>query len=170
MRGHLLVFKFVNAGLKRIDDIFRETDGANKINSMTLLVSCAGEILRLIANIVAPFRLEASRTERAQGEEFRFENYLPPIDPAVQEHLFSVLCAKFAEMTGLMAALVQEPWSEDISRGSQAVIFLARLLQFYLGFPAAWSDKSKELAEELCANLTRLALVCSLSFASTNIS
>ncbi|OJT09261.1 Mediator of RNA polymerase II transcription subunit 12 [Trametes pubescens] len=151
--------KFVNAGLKRIDDIIRETDGANKINSMTLLVSSAGEILRLIANIVAPFRLETSRPEKDQGDESRTEPNLPPIDAAVQEHLFTVLCAKFAEMTGMMAALVQEPWSEDISRGSQAVIFLARLLQFYLGFPAVWSDKSKELAEELCANLTRLALI-----------
>lgn len=138
---------------------------------MTLLVSCAGEILRLIANIVAPFRLDTSRPEKAPGEESQPDSSkLPPIDAAVQEHLFSVMCAKFAEMTGIMAALVQEPWSEDISRGSQAVIFLARLLQFYLGFPATWSDKSKELAEELCANLTRLALVYLLSFASTNIS
>ncbi len=164
------MLKFVNAGLKRIDDIIRETDGANKINSMTLLVSSAGEILRLIANIVAPFRLETSRPEKDQGDESRSEPNLPPIDAAVQEHLFTVLCAKFAEMTGMMAALVQEPWSEDISRGSQAVIFLARLLQFYLGFPAVWSDKSKELAEELCANLTRLALVSRLPLAPTNSS
>ncbi|KAI0356240.1 hypothetical protein OH77DRAFT_1401364 [Trametes cingulata] len=136
--------KFVNAGLRRIVDIFRETDGANKIESMTRLVSSAGEILRLLANIVAPFRQDPC---------------LPQLDTLVQDNLFSVICAKVAEMTDVMATLVQQPWSEDISKGSQAVIFLARLLQFYLGFPAAWSQQAKDLAEELCANLARLALI-----------
>ncbi|KAI0769653.1 hypothetical protein BD413DRAFT_627402 [Trametes elegans] len=136
--------KFVNAGLRRIVDIFRESEGANKIESMTRLVSSAGEILRLLANIVAPFRRDAS---------------LPQIDGTAQDHLFSVLCAKIAEMTEVMAGLVQQGWSEDISAGSQAVIFLARLLQFYLGFPGVWSQQAKDLAEELCANLTRLSLI-----------
>ncbi|KAI8993842.1 hypothetical protein BD414DRAFT_480612 [Trametes punicea] len=136
--------KFLNAGLRRIIDIFRETDAANKIESMMRLVSSAGEILRLLANIVAPFRKDAS---------------LPQLDATVQDHIFSVVCAKIAEMTEVMATLVQQPWSEDISRGSQAVIFLARLLQFYLGFPGGWSQQVKDLAEELCANLTRLALI-----------
>ena len=134
----------MNAGLRRIVDILRETDSTNKIDAMTRLVSCAGEILRLLANIVAPFRKDAS---------------LPQVDPSVQDHLFAALCAKIAEMTEMMAALVQQPWSEDIARGSQAVIFLARLLQFYLGFPNQWSQQAKDLSEKLCANLTRLALV-----------
>ncbi|KAI0633322.1 hypothetical protein C8Q77DRAFT_1217758 [Trametes polyzona] len=136
--------KFVNAGLRRIVDIFREPEGPNKIDSMSRLVSCAGEILRLLANIVVPFRSDAS---------------LPQLDSAVQESLFAVLCAKVAEMTDMMTGLVRQPWSEDISRGSQAVIFLARLLQFFLGFPTTWSQQAKDLAEELCANLTRLALI-----------
>ncbi|KAH9894990.1 hypothetical protein C8Q73DRAFT_745370 [Cubamyces lactineus] len=142
--GPTVAGKFVNAGLRRIVDIFRETDSTNKIDSMTRLVSCAGEILRLLANIVAPFRKDAS---------------LPQVDPSVQDHLFTALCTKIAEMTDMMAALVQQPWSEDISRGSQAVIFLARLLQFHLGFPNQWSQQAKDLAEKLCANLTRLALI-----------
>ncbi|OSD03951.1 hypothetical protein PYCCODRAFT_163808 [Trametes coccinea BRFM310] len=136
--------KFVNAGLRRIVDIFRETDSANKIESMTRLVSCAGEILRLLANIVAPFRKDAS---------------LPQLDQTVQDHLFAVLCAKIAEMTDLMMSLLQRPWNEDVSRGTQAVIFLARLLQFYLGFQGTWSQQARDLGEELCANLTRLALI-----------
>ncbi|KAI0675055.1 hypothetical protein C8Q78DRAFT_1010248 [Trametes maxima] len=136
--------KFVNAGLRRIVDIFRETDDVDKIEAMSRGVACAGEILRLLANIVAPFRQDAT---------------LPQVDSTVQDHLFSVVCAKFAEMTDVMATLMEQPWSEDISRGSQAVIFLARLLQFYLGFPALWPPQVKDIAEELCANLARLALV-----------
>ncbi|KAI0829604.1 hypothetical protein BC628DRAFT_1314187 [Trametes gibbosa] len=135
--------KFVNAGIRRIADIFRETDGPNKIQSMVRLVSCAGEILRLLANIVAPFRKDTS---------------LLQLDAAVLESMFPPMCAKFAEMTEIMASLVQEPWSEDLARSTQAVIFMARVLQFYLGFPVTWSQQMKDLSEELCANLTRLAL------------
>ncbi|CDO75642.1 hypothetical protein BN946_scf184743.g2 [Trametes cinnabarina] len=125
-------------------DIFREMDSGNKVESTTRLVNCAGEILRLLANIVAPFRKEKA---------------LPPLDQAVQDHLFSALCAKITEMTEFMMGLLQQPWSEDVSCGTQAVIFLARLLQFYLGFQLTWSQQSKDLGEELCANLTRLALI-----------
>ncbi|KAH9858392.1 hypothetical protein C2E23DRAFT_767676 [Lenzites betulinus] len=136
--------KFVNAGLRRIVDIFRETDGPNRVQSMLRLVSCAGEILRLLANIVAPFRRDTSQLQ---------------LDAAVLESMFAPLCTKFADVTEIMAALAQEPWSEDLARSSQAVIFVARVLQFYLGFPVTWSQQMKDLAEELCANLARLALI-----------
>ena len=109
------------------------------------LKKCASDILRLCANIVAPFRKDAS---------------LPQLDTPVQEALFTVLCAKIAYMTGVMAQLVQRPWDDTASRASQAVIFLARMLQFHLGFSLTWNQLAKDLAEELCHNLTRLALVC----------
>ncbi|KAH9945672.1 hypothetical protein B0H21DRAFT_744154 [Amylocystis lapponica] len=46
--------------------------------------------------------------------------------------------------------------SEDCS---QTAIFLARLLQFDLGFPGAWTTRAKTLIEELCSALHMLALL-----------
>ena len=140
----LAVLQFVNSGLRRIADIFREWDPMKDDVTHTDLKRCASEILRLLANIVAPFRKDAS---------------LPQVDAPIQDALFAVLCNKIAHMTSVMATLVQQPWDEEASRASQAVIFLARMLQFHLGFPSTWSQQAKDLAEDLCYNLTRLALV-----------
>ena len=134
----------MNAGLKRVSDIFREWDPLVDNRTHNDLKKCASEILRLMANIVAPFRQDAS---------------LPQLDPPVQETFFSVLCAKMTKMTEDMITLLQSPWEVPAVRGTQAVVFLARMLQFHLGFSITWSQKTKENAEELCHNLTRLALV-----------
>nr|VWP02310.1 Non-specific serine/threonine protein kinase (EC [Ganoderma boninense] len=108
------------------------------------LKKCASEILRLMANIVAPLRKDES---------------LPQLDPLIQESFFAVLCVKIKKMTETMATLLQNPWEEEAARGTQAVVFMARMLQFYLGFSITWSQQAKDLAEELCFNLTRLALM-----------
>ncbi|EJF57727.1 hypothetical protein DICSQDRAFT_182976 [Dichomitus squalens LYAD-421 SS1] len=136
--------KFVNAGLKRVTDIFREWDPLLDNRTHNDLKKCASEILRLMANIVAPFRQDAS---------------LPQLDPPVQDIFFSVLCAKIKKMTESMATLLRNPWEESAARGTQAVVFLARMLQFHLGFAISWSQQAKENAEELCRNLTQLALM-----------
>ena len=59
----------MNAGLKRVSDIFREWDPLVDNRTHNDLKKCASEILRLMANIVAPFRQDAS---------------LPQLDPPVQ--------------------------------------------------------------------------------------
>ena len=107
--------------------------------------STAGEMLRLLANIVAPFRKDTS---------------LPQLDAAVQDALFIAVYARIAHMAKVMDPLVRTPWEKNAVLGSQAVVFLARTLQFHLGFPITWSQKAKDLAGELCLDLTRLALVC----------
>lgn len=108
------------------------------------LKSIASEMLRLLANIVAPFRKDTA---------------LPQLDGAVQEALFSAICGKIAHMARVMGPLVHTPWEPQSALGSQAVVFLARVLQFHLGFPITWSQQAKDLAEALCLDLTRLALV-----------
>lgn len=144
--------QFVNAGLRRVSEIFREWDPLLDNRTHNDLKKCASEILRLMANIVAPFRKDAS---------------LPQLDPLIQETFFSMLCAKIKKMTEIMATLLQNPWEEEAARGTQAIVFMARMLQFHLGFSITWSQQAKEHAEELCYNLTRLALVCPLLNASS---
>ncbi|PIL34102.1 hypothetical protein GSI_03813 [Ganoderma sinense ZZ0214-1] len=136
--------KFVNAGLRRVSEIFREWDPLLDNRTHNDLKKCASEILRLMANIVAPFRKDAS---------------LPQLDPLIQETFFAVLCVKIKKMTEIMATLLQNPWEEEAARGTQAIVFMARVLQFHLGFSITWSQQAKEHAEELCFNLTRLALM-----------
>ncbi len=140
--------QFVNAGLRRVTEIFREWDPLLDNRTHNDLKKCASEILRLMANIVAPFRKDAS---------------LPQLDLLIQEAFFSMLCAKIKKMTEMMGTLLQDPWEEQAARGTQAIVFLARMLQFHLGFSITWSPQAKEQAEELCYNLTRLALVCTHS-------
>ncbi|KAH9940479.1 uncharacterized protein BXZ73DRAFT_88710 [Epithele typhae] len=133
--------KFVSAGLRRITEAFREWD---PLADKRCLKSTASEMLRLLANIVAPFRKDTS---------------LPQLDPLVQDGLFLAICSKMAHMAKIMVSLVERPWEEDAMNACQAVIFIARVLQFHLGFPLTWSQQAKDASEELCMNITRLALM-----------
>ena len=133
--------QFVNAGLQRIVELFKEPFDPTKADDVQTLVTSAGEVLRLLSKIVERFRENAT---------------LPVIDPAVQDRFFSGLVGRIAQM--------KEAWhagrSDDAdNEASRCIIFLARLLQFNLGFPGAWTAQATELGTSLCKTLFDLLMV-----------
>lgn len=88
---------------------------------------------------------------------------LPQLEPAVQDELIAVLCSKFDTLESSLTTRDSEPGIRAVMpQVFQSVIFLARLLQFDLGFHSAWTPKTKETSIKLVSTLFRLALVCVL--------
>ncbi|EMD32061.1 hypothetical protein CERSUDRAFT_162114 [Gelatoporia subvermispora B] len=137
--------KFLNAGFRRMIEILSDQASQNQPEGITSYMTNGGELLRLLARIVEPFRQDLP---------------LPELDPAVQDEFFSALCTKFVQVMDALAAATDEDASgvDGVHPASHSAIFLARLLQFYLSFPGAWSPQSKAKSEQLCAILTQLIL------------
>ncbi|PCH43895.1 hypothetical protein WOLCODRAFT_138657 [Wolfiporia cocos MD-104 SS10] len=133
--------KFVNAGLQRIIEIFREPFATTDPKTMVQFVSDAGEVLRLLSKIV---------------ERFRSDGSLPPLLQPIQDQFITALDFRFAEVVSGRTGELDDSQARELSHSA---IFLARLLQFNLGFPGAWTSQTKAVSERLCKTLTELALI-----------
>lgn len=110
-----------------------------------------GQLLRVLTHVIESMREEAT--------------VLPQLEPTVQDELIEVLCSKFDVLESSFTTSDTESEHKAVMPpGSQSVIFLARLLQFDLGFQSAWTSKTRETSNNLVATLFRLALVCILFF------
>ncbi|OCH91787.1 hypothetical protein OBBRIDRAFT_752537 [Obba rivulosa] len=138
--------KFLNAGFRRMTEILNEPVDQNRPEGITSYVRNGGEVLRLLARVVKPFRQDLP---------------LPELDAAIQDEFFSTLCTKFVQVTDMLAAATDDDAHgvDGVNPASHSAIFLARLLQFYLGFPGVWTTQSKAKCEQLCAILTQLILL-----------
>lgn len=123
----------------------RRTTVIGKPDGLARIVGDAGEILRLLANIVEPFRNDGN---------------LPELIQSVQDEFVSALFAKFADVSEILSSCSEENLAQvNISEATNTAIFLARLLQFNLGFPGAWTNHTKALSSQLFPTLIRLILV-----------
>lgn len=145
----LIGFQFVNAGLQRIVELFREPFDPANANDAQALVANAGEVLRLLSKIVERFRESAT---------------LPIIDATVQDNFFSGLVDRFAQMKEAWFAGPSDDTGDALNEASHCIIFLARLLQFNLGFPGAWTVRATELGTTLCKTLFDLLMVMFIHF------
>jgi len=105
----------------------------------------AGQLLRVLAHITESIREEAA--------------LLPQLDPVVQDEFIDVLSSKFDAINSTLEADRETDIGTETSYLSQSLIFLARLLQFDLGFRGAWTAKTKGASNQLIFILFRLALV-----------
>lgn len=114
-------------------------------------VAKAGKVLRLLTNLVEPMRIPGDVPS------------LPQLDSSAQKDLVSVV-------QGLLLGIVGRPPSNvssdstasdhvSMRQTTAATIFLARVLQFMLGFPGAWVQWAKDSCETLSRILSRLILV-----------
>lgn len=105
----------------------------------------AAEILHLLTRVLQPLR---SR-----------ETLLPEIANDVQNEFIITFIDVFVKTAD---ALEQPPPGDDSSTSSAQLedwaVFLARLLQFNLGLPGAWTSAMKENALKLCQTTFRLVL------------
>ncbi|KAL4248177.1 Mediator of RNA polymerase II transcription subunit 12 [Abortiporus biennis] len=132
--------KFVNSGLKRITEITADPRSSNATDN-SYFVSTAGEILRLLANIVRPLRESGS---------------MPELDESIQDKLMITLQDKFLAILNVLSDGTRDV---NLSQMSQSTIFVARLLQFVLGFPGAWTNKVKQMCEGICGSIIKLVML-----------
>lgn len=108
------------------------------------LLNClkrSGQLLRVLAHVAESIHEEAS--------------LLPQLESVVQNEFINVLCTQFEALENALN-IDGEGEAFHVSEG---LIFLARLLQFNLGFPGAWTNQVKEVSSKLLATLFRLAVV-----------
>lgn len=127
----------------RISEVLNDTLHSRNLR---LLVSTAGDILRLLTNVVDPLRKDGLLSHQ--------------LDPWVQDKLVHAL---HDELSAVLELTSQDQTDSDRSHSTQAVIFLARLLQFNLGFSGAWTEEMAGLGVSLCGLIFKLALVCRLA-------
>ena len=104
-------------------------------------VDRAGEILRLLSHVIEPFR--------TKGIFFQ-------LDVNCQERLGKGICETLSAVESMLAST----GGEASKRLAQSILFVARLLQFNLGFGGTWTTTIREQYEILSSTLFRLALVC----------
>jgi mediator of RNA polymerase II transcription subunit 12 len=150
-----IVSQFINNGLRCITDILTGCITA-KTEDITECVRRAGEVLRVLSFVTEPLRQEASM--------------LPPLESRIQEEFFTSICGKFKDIESLFnsdGGISSAGY--DLAQITHAVIFLSRLLQFYLGFRGSWSPAQKTAASNLSLTIFRLATVRHFCFAETQI-
>ena len=110
------------------------------------MVSKAGDILRLLTNVAEPIRKDAQAK--------------CSLDAWVQGRALQCLHDRLMTLFELMKTDEAQTVGDTVLHDSlQAVVFLARVLQFILGFAGTWSQELTTNAESLCSVLFKLILV-----------
>lgn len=133
--------QFVNNGMESLVEILARPSTPLSLENLAERVDRAGEILRLLSHVMEPFR--------TRGTVFQ-------LDSSCQERLGKGICETLSAIEAMFGAA----GAEELKRLTQCIIFVARLLQFKLGFGGTWMTTVHEQYEMLSSTLFRLALVC----------
>ncbi|THH04935.1 hypothetical protein EW145_g5157 [Phellinidium pouzarii] len=138
--------EFVNKGLLRIADILDEVDDTQPESLASLPVK-AGHFLNLLSTIMQPYR--------------HLPSPLPSLDGTVQDKFIISLLRKFSALEEALRSQTQRIKEKDNVQVPlrDPVLFLARLLQFDLGFPGAWTQVMKDVGDQVIEVVLRLALL-----------
>lgn len=139
--------KFVNAGFSRIADILNEEIDSTDTESLASIPAKVGHFLKLLSMITRPFRFE--------------QPALPSLEETVQEKFFPNFYEKLSAIELALQKLSEEREGKHLAQTNltEPVMFLARLLQFDLGFPGAWTRSLKEKADSLVNVILQLAVL-----------
>lgn len=134
--------QIINAGLRRIADILKQCDPHPQTDICNELVKKAGDIFRLLTNLVEPL-------QKANGRD-----NLPQLDSITQDTLLRSLYAKLKIILGLLTSGTPDP-----AEIAKATIFVARVLHFDLGLAGVWAQDMKDLCSDLAQLLVDLIIV-----------
>lgn len=136
-----LLLQFVNNGMESLVEVLARPSIPLSLENLAERIDRAGEILRLLSHVMEPFR--------TKGIFFQ-------LDTNCQERLGKGICEALSAIESMFVSTNPEA----SRRLTQSVLFVARLLQFNLGFGGTWSTAVREQYEMLSSALFRLALVC----------
>ncbi|KAG7090909.1 hypothetical protein E1B28_009986 [Marasmius oreades] len=129
--------KFINNGMRRVTEVIGGMSFTS--DSLKASLSRAGELLRVLSYVAEPLR------EDAAG--------LPAINSDVQDKFFPTLSSKWEELLNLMQVDSDKNYQSSFP---EAVVLLARLLQFDLALRGVWTEKVKETSLKLANTLFNL--------------
>ena len=88
----------------------------------------------------------------------------PRLDPETQDTLLPAICARLEQAEAIFGRRVPDISTDGQRRVyTSCTIFLARILQFDLGFSELWTPTTKELIPRLTSTLLQLLLVRDLT-------
>lgn len=133
--------QFFNNGFKSIVEIFTRPPLPLLRDALLDRVDRAGELLRVLSHVAEPLRTQGA---------------VLLLDPLVQERLSKVILETLTTTDMMISGITNT--SQELTR---TAIFLARLLQFNLGFTGMWTPSCIEVHEGISLVLFRLLLVSS---------
>ncbi|KAG6370976.1 hypothetical protein JVT61DRAFT_10690 [Boletus reticuloceps] len=132
--------KFVNNGMDSLAEILARPSVPLSHENLAGRIDRAGEILRLLSHVMEPFRTKG---------------LVMQLDANCRERLCKGICEILSAIESTFVATSAEA-SKSLT---QNVLFLARLLQFKLGFGGPWTTVVGDQYEMLSSVLFRLALL-----------
>lgn len=112
--------------------------------ALATLSAKAGHFLHLLSAIVLPFKHSPAT--------------LPPLEHAIQDSFIASLSIKLSALVNTIRDQI-EAGNRNLIGLTDPVLFLARLLQFDLGFPGVWTQKVKDMGVLLMTTILRLAVI-----------
>lgn len=136
----------MNEGLSRIAKILEEETGIER-SELIDLPTKAGHFLKLLATIMQPFR--------SPGDN------LPSIEEGIQGRLIDAVFNKLSALETEMRKDAAENLGKLAAHSelTEPVLFLARLLQFDLGFPGIWTQRTREVGDKILNVVYKLAIL-----------
>ena len=133
--------KFVNSGLQCI---LKSLEGVKDLPGLFPALKRSGELLRALVDVATPFRFGRAYVQ---------------LDESLQDDFLAAI-ARILDIVLQALGETQEKWEDEETKN--AVILLARLVQFVLGFETPPSPKSKEISAQVMSSLLSLTLVSTL--------
>lgn len=136
----------MNRGLQRIAEVLEEVIDY-KAEVLVTIPSKAGHFLNLLSAIMQPFRHSA--------EPF------PSIEEVVRDALVNGMASKFMHLRDAFDRPDDDDYSPTGMRAqlTDCTLFMARLLQFFLGFPDIWKGILLKTGDALMATILDLTLL-----------
>jgi mediator of RNA polymerase II transcription subunit 12 len=131
-------FKLVNSGMQRITQLFQDLTDFPQSGSQTLLHN-TGEALHLMSSILQPLRAEVSG--------------LPTLEPDVQDAFVNAIHLATSRLDEFCTG---KRVSDEVTN---LVVVVARLWQFDLCLPGAWTQRLREVVADVLTTVVRLAAV-----------
>lgn len=131
--------QLINSGLQRITELFRDLEDLSSTSSIRSLLHNVGEALHLICSILQPLRADPSG--------------LPTLEPEVQDAFVDTVKSVTQK---LEQQSIDKHVSDDVT---DLVVIIARLWQFDLCLPGAWTRRLKENVSEVLVLIVKLAIV-----------
>ncbi|KAG2121417.1 hypothetical protein BD769DRAFT_1629455 [Suillus cothurnatus] len=135
-----VAIKFINNGFKSIVDILNRSPTPSTPESLLVRVGRAGEVLRVLSHVSEPLREEGTVLD---------------LDVSTQERLVKIILESFQ----FANAAFSKTTDQSLRVITEAVIFLARLLQFDLGFFGIRTTPFGETCEKMTPVLFDLVVI-----------
>ncbi|KAG1837915.1 hypothetical protein DFJ58DRAFT_862003 [Suillus subalutaceus] len=135
-----VAIKFINNGFKSIVDILNRAPAPSTPESLLARVGRAGEVLRVLSHVSEPLREEGTELD---------------LDVSTQERLAKIVLESFQ----FANTTFSKTTDHSLRVITEAVIFLARLLQFDLGFFGIRTTHFRETCERMMPVLFDLVVI-----------